>query len=320
MLALAVVAGGCDQGPQHDTLSSGPPIHLVDANVGPSRPLPTDGVIELSFDRFLNPLTVTRQSVSLRDAFNQAPVTPVVSYDPVRRVVTVANPSTDGKPWLLEGQPYKLVLPIPAKEGDYGLRAIDDASLEGTGAVVIGFYAAAPTGRAPEPAVTFCTDVLPVLRGSCAGCHTQHPAGSSGPAAGLVLDTASGLALAINRVANAANTGPRSGVGRPANDHFPVDMPLIDPGDPGNSFLLYKLLLAAPSEDGGPEERFCDAGPRALPAGIATGLADGERERLGELVSGMAMPARGPRLDPDQLGRLRLWIAQGASIGTCACK
>lgn len=301
----------------------------MDANVGPSKTLAIDGVIELSFDRFLNPSTVTRQSVSLRDEFNQAPISPVVTYDPVRRVVTLANPSTDGKPWLLPGQPYKLILPIPAKVSDFGLRAIDDAGLEGQGAVVIGFYTTAATGRAPEPTVPFCTDVFPLLRGSCAECHTAKPADRGGPAAGLVLDTESGVAFARSRVANAANTGPRSGTGRPAGNVFPVDMPLIDPGNPGNSFLLYKLLLATPTPGGGPET--CPLGPTAVtsfqqPGDVALALADGERERLGGYVSGLPMPAStpehpSPALAPGQLDRLRRWIALGAEVETCgACR
>ena len=294
----------------------------MDANIGPSRSLPTDGVIELSFDRFLNPSTVNRQSFGLRDAFDQAPVSPIVAYDPVRRVVTISNPSSDGKPWLLEGQPYKLVLPIPAKNGDFGLRAIDDAGLEGKGAVVIGFFASAPTGRRPEPPVVFCTDVFPILRTCGAGnCHVAHDAGVpvSANAAGLVLQTESGIELtAKNRVANATNTGARSGAGRPAGDLFPVDMPIIDPGNPGNSFLLYKLLLAPPTVGGRPEDGGCDGGKAAPLAGAASALADGERERLGNYVLGMPMPADRAYLGDAQLDRLRLWIAQGAKVEDCS--
>ncbi|HEX7600197.1 MAG TPA: hypothetical protein VF316_01285 [Polyangiaceae bacterium] len=289
----------------------------MDANVGPSKTLPIDGVIELSFDRFLNPSTVTRQSVSLRDEFNQAPITPVVAYDPVRRVVTVANPSTDGKPWLLPGQPYKLILPIPAKVSDFGLRAIDDAGLEGKGAVVIGFYTTPATGRQPDSTVAFCTDVLPILA-SCGSCHLAPDAGApiSAPA-GLVLDTGEGIAFARSRVANASNTGPRSGAGRPAGNFFPVDMPLIDPGNPGNSFLLYKLLLTPPPSDGRPEKS-CTPSPYLLPeTNVASGLADGERSRLGDYVLGLPMPASGAGLDETQLERLRLWIAQGANVESC---
>ena len=316
----------CDQGPQRGVDTVRPPIHIVDANVGPSKPLPIDGVIELSFDRFLNPSTVNRQGVGLRDEFDQAPVSPVVTYDPVRRVVTLSNPSTDGKPWLLPGQPYKLVLPIPTKEGDFGLRAIDDAGLEGKGAIVIGFFTSAPAGRVPDPTATFCTDVFPIFQGTCAACHSS--ATDHLPPAGLDLHTESGVAFAKNRVANAANTGPRSGAGRPASDFFPVDMPIIDPGNPGNSFLLYKLLLAPPSRDGALE--ICPLPPTAVtflqpPGDVALVLANGERERLGDYVLGMPMPASTPDhqstpLGPGQLDRLRRWIAQGAKVETCgAC-
>lgn len=289
--------------------------------MGPSKPLPIDGVIELSFDRFLNPSTVNRQSVGLRDEFDQAPVSPVVTYDPVRRVVTLSNPSTDGKPWLLAGQSYKLILPIPAKEGDFGLRAIDDAGLEGKGAVVLGFFASAPTGRAPDPTVVFCKDVLPVLSKNCGDCHTLA-SGREGAAAGLVLDTEKGITFAKGRVANATNTGPRSGTGRPAGNFFPVDMPLIDPGNPGNSFLLYKMLLPPPSEvervfDGGAD---CGVALDVTPTSVGSALADGERRRLGDYVLGLSMPALSQPLTEAQLERLRLWIAQGAKVEDCTCR
>jgi hypothetical protein len=238
-------------------------------------------------------------------------------------VVTLSNPSTDGKPWLLPGQPYKLVLPIPTKEGDFGLRAIDDAGLEGKGAVVIGFFTSAPAGRAPDPTIGFCKDVLPVLTTNCGECHSLAPKINSAAAAGLVLDTEKGIAFAKNRVANATNTGPRSGAGRPAGSFFPVDMPLIDPGNPGNSFLLYKMLLTPPSETGKPIDGGLDCGtaPSALGApDLTNGLSVGERGRLANYVLGLSMPALSTPLTEDQLERVQAWIAQGARVDDCTCK
>ncbi len=188
----------------------------------------------------MNPLTVTRQSVALRDEFNQAPVNPTVSYDPVRRVVTLSNPS-DGKPWLVAGLAYKVYVTAAQVAGDGALRAIDGSGVSKT--LVIGFLAAPPKGLAKPAPVSFCRDVFPILNG-CRGCHGAPSAGEPVTAwAGLVLETEAGIeATAKRRVSQQTNTGARP-VGAPPGPLFGVDMPIIDPGNPGNSFLLYKLYF-----------------------------------------------------------------------------
>lgn len=277
--------------------------------------LAIDDRIELSFDRFLNPLTVTRQSVALRDAFNQAPVNPTVSYDPVRRVVTLANPSF-GKPWLLAGQPYKVIVSAPASPDDLSLRAIDGAGLAKT--VVIGFFAAPARGVAPEPTVSFCRDVFPVLR-SCNGCHGAPAAGQRVEAiAGLVLETESGIeATAKNRVAIGTNRGARSAVA-PPGPSFGIDMPIIDPGNPGNSYLLYKLV----AQPGGatPWTKQPCPGAAVVPKwAVATAprADDAETERLTNVMGGFPMPYAREGVSDEELDRLRLWIAQGAKVESC---
>jgi hypothetical protein len=308
------MAAGCDQGVVHDQDVTGPPIHLVDANIGASKSLAVDDSIELSFDRYLNPLTVTRQSFALRDAFNQAPVNQTVSYDPVRRVVTLSNPSP-GKPWLIEGQPYKVIVPAPASPDDLALRSIDGAGL--TANVVIGFFAAAARGKAPDPPMSFCRDVFPILR-SCRGCHGAPNEGEAVSAwAGLILETEGGIeATAKNRVSHATNTGARS-VGAPPGVLFGVDMPLIDPGNPGNSFLLYKLIRrpAGPNEQRAPATK-CTAA--TVPTwDVASSPIDAELESLSTVIPGRAMPLSGEALSAQELDRLRLWIEQGAPIEAC---
>ncbi len=290
--------------------------------------LAIDDRIELSFDRFLDPLTVTRQSVALRDEFNQAPVNPTVSYDPVRRVVVLANPSTS-KPWLVAGQPYKLVIPAPAAPDDLSLRAIDGAGLAKT--VVIGFFAAPARGVAPEPQVSFCRDVFPILR-ACKLCHGAPAAGRPVAAiAGLVLETESGIAAtARGRVANATNTGARS-TAAPPGTAFGIDMPIIDPGNPGNSFLLYKLVQRPPTANAWATEP-CSNAALVPTWDVATmpRSGDAETQRLAQFIPGMSMPFRAASdtttadttVSDAELDRLRLWIAQGANVescnGTCA--
>ena len=70
-----VVAAGfaglrCDAGPYHNESTVGPPINLVadGTNIEPAHGYTVDQSIRLAFDRFLDPRTVTRQSVLLEDS------------------------------------------------------------------------------------------------------------------------------------------------------------------------------------------------------------------------------------------------------------
>lgn len=299
---------------QHDQVPYGPPIHVIDANVGADEALAVDDPIQISFDRYLNPATVTRQAFALRDAFNQAPVNPTVAYDPVRRVVTLSNPSADGKPWLIVGQPYKVTVSAPLTPDDLAVRSIDGSGLTKT--VVFGFFAAPARGRAKEPVMSFCRDVFPILR-SCGGCHFHPNADAGSPWAGLVLDTEAGVALtAKNRVSQATNTGARS-VGAPPGPLFGVDMPIIDPGNPGNSFLLYKLMLKAP---GSLETKPCGT-PAVVPTWDVDAPTQGDAEgaNLANVIPGRGMPlVDGKAVSDAEIERLRLWIAQGAPVESCS--
>jgi hypothetical protein len=194
--------------------------------------------------------------------------------------------------------------------------------------------------------VDFCADVLPIFQYRCSGgpCHAI-PAGNRLPAEGLLLQTADGVAnTALHRVSQESNTGARAGQGFPAGRIFGVDMPIIDPPNPGNSWLMYKLLLARYR----PIDQGLDAGAAAcgadasLPGPELTAspsftvpLSDDERTRLGTFVIGNQMPYSLNLADNQQtpsddlsalpctfeeLERIRAWIAQGASVVACpAC-
>ncbi len=341
----------CDQGQHHDQPTRGPTISVTGANVSTSRNLPIDAPIQIQFDRLLLPSTVTRQSVTLYNAFNQ-PLTPVVTYDPVARVVTLSQPN-DGA-WLIKDQPYKVILHVAATDDDVGLRAIDRTPLfAGDPNREIGFLTTAPAGIAPEPRASFCNDVVPIFQRSCTApiCHgasasTSDSArfgegGKSRPAAGLLLETSAGIAsTAIGRSANGSNTGALAGQGRPAGRVFGIDMPLVDPGNPGNSWLLYKVLLAVPADPqkASPARRAkCNGTPGTKPLDpftpkeFATGMDDFERAILNDFVLGREMPypnlnnsgvtTSNAGLTFDELERIRLWIAQGAIVNECgACQ
>lgn len=240
--AVAAVAS-CDTGKRHDQQTLGPAIRIVGVNVGDGRPMPADGAIQVAFDRYLLPATVNRQSIVVVDGANQplAPdLAPIVLYDPIARTVTLAPPK---QPWLTEGQPYKLIIGIPEGDQDTGgVRAIDRATLFPEQKRDFAFFVGPKANVAIEPAVSFCRDVLPVFIAKCSS-STCHGSGDRA-AASLVLDTSGGVgATALNRVAQGSNRGPRSGQVTTSERLFGVDMPIIDPGNPGNSWLLYKVEL-----------------------------------------------------------------------------
>ena len=326
-------------------------MHVVGTNVDGSHKAATNGVIQIAFDRALLPLTVNRQSFVLLD-YTTAPLAPIVTYDPVALVVTLSNPDPTNPNWLKADQAYKVVLGIPDGNADVGgVRAIDRMPLdprEPRETRQIGFLV---EGRTVDPAalisgppINFCNDILPIFSASCSQgtCHGAIE-GKTRPAAGLALATSAGVAnTAISRVANGSNTGPFAGPGRAPSHVFGVDMPIIDPGNPGNSWLLYKVLLgtptppvdvidaAAPPSDGGAE---ASVRPSCVPqpafqstAFTAPGLTDAERARLSDFVLGNRMPypaapgrdTPGDTLTLDQMERLRAWIQQGAAVSDCS--
>jgi hypothetical protein len=311
---------------------------------------PADGPIQIAFDRLLNPATVTRQTVVLKDGSGNV-LTPVIEYDPVDRVVSLRPPAAPAK-WLVAEQIYEIDLTLPSGPDDDfgGIRALDRATLDpGDTHLKLGFVAGA-AGAAPiaaAPTMNFCNDILPVLANKCATvqyCHLSETPmsgktrfgdlGLSLPAQGLILDTSIGVAnTALKRIANEANTGAGAGVGTDPGPIFAVDMPLIAPGNPGNSFLLYKVLLSElPTTAQMPQVRMpCDPNgvpqpPQILPSLTPFNtdlLSDSERAILADNVLGREMPypsfgADGTAMDSgltiEELRRLRLWIQQGAVI------
>jgi hypothetical protein len=321
-------------------------VHVVAQNVSLSKALPADGRIELAFDRYLLPFTVTRQSFSLHDLQNNVQ-TPNVAYDPVARVVTItpAAPLQAGVNYVISIDPN-------------GLRSIDGAPIDPSFVTIEFPVAAADAGAAQPspPTVDFCNDIQPIFRDKCAYCHTAPgPGGPSAPAAGLSLSTPESiLATAVGRVAQGANTGPRASP-QPAGALFGVDMPIIDPGsggpsggNPGNSWLMYKVLLAVPSPTS-MVAAVCDGGTTvptdvtmahlvAQPA-FSDPVNDPARAILADYVLGREMPFPGNpgaaldqnnspisgSLTIDELERISRWIAQplppgGALVpSTCPC-
>ncbi len=312
-------------------------------------------MIELTFDRYLNPQTVNRQSIALRDEFGNPPpcgaqpfCSPLVDYDPVTRVVRISNPNP-GQDWLQVGTPVQIVMPVATDEaGSFGLRAIDGAPMEEQ--QTIGFMVGPPTGSPPQvPTIDFCADVFPIFAarrtgsgslGMCSNgaCHgTQQLDPKLGPATGLVLESEDGIRhTALGVLASEAATNALTSANSPQNV-FPTGMPIIAPGNPANSFLIYKLLLPPQGNDlttvapplsytltcsktvtapfdYGPSASFASADESARLAAQVVG----RRMPWGSLESGgpnYNLPAA--QLSLDDIERIRLWITQGAVVDDC---
>jgi hypothetical protein len=310
----------------------GPPIQLVASrtNILPDGLYTVDQPIRLAFDRFLDPVSVDRQSIWLENSFGDVATDPLIAYDPVTLTVAISNPGA-GLPWLVAGEQYRVVLGVASPDGGagFGIRAIDGATL--TSPIEIEFTAgAAPSpAYAGPPTMRFCEDILaPVLLRSCAlaGCHTAArgpvDAGEPSPILGLDLQTAQGVRLtAIGQVADEANTGPLSTTEAPLiGSPFAMDMPVVTAGSPGLSWLVYKVLLATP-EPGDAETTAGDGGGSSYGQGAPSPISTAERARLANVILGQAMPYPNPaRPEPGpstlteaDLERVSLWIAQGAA-------
>ncbi len=297
--------------------------------------LPADGNIQIAFDRLLSPASATRQAISLRDGVGNF-LEPVVTYDPVLRVVSLAAPTQGTSAWLTVGATYYVVMNVAAANdtiGNTGPKAIDGATLDKQ--VVESFLAAAPVGATPseDRLIDPCNDVMPIFQNWCSNtaCHGTPPGDGTFPREGLALDSPIGLLnTAIGRASQESNTGPLASLDNPPGKQFGIDMPIIDPGNPGNSWLMYKLLLApgatataqTPLSCGGTAKTPLPTGvsqaTKANPDAPTVAISASDRAILSELVIGNQMPyPPNPPLAIDELERIRAWIAAGAKVVQC---
>jgi hypothetical protein len=250
-------------------------------------------------------------------------------YDVYERVVRYVLPPGA----LLEPRAlYSVSLPIATADDGFGFRAFDGAALEGNEPIRISFFTGTELSPEPPPSppeldctATFCVSFggvepgceLP-LTGGCAsgGCHDDRP---DQAAMGLSLASIEGFErTALAKVAHGAETGPTTGAASVASLRFGTAMPLIDPGRPENSYLLYKLLLAPeayePNDDG---EDPCTGTRHLAPVdpNLCFSPSSAELQRLGDwFVQGEAMPAVEPSfVRRREIRALQDFIARGAS-------
>jgi len=318
---------------------------LVDADAAPALDTSGDGDvaattrIELKFDRYMLPTDAIRQAICVRsvpgtvtninDCTSSVFLHP--AYDPVRRVVTYYQDASQGSV-LVPGQTYFLTV-LPGS-GPSGFQAFDGVALDKRYDFSFTPTAApANTGtEAPSTDAGYC-DGDNCLAGDrtvcraeaalsrCSACHAQpEPMSPLSPAMGLMLtetDPKAAIAdLALTAVGKVAHETEQGGAAQHASDHprrFGVSMAIVAPGDPGQSYLLYKILSSSrfPLDPNDPNDA----------------IASGESDRLRlSVVTGVSMPAKGGAsedlaMDPSgwfaETEYISAWIAAGAQLPVC---
>jgi hypothetical protein len=274
--------------------------------------VPTDVSVTLSFNRFLRPDTAIRQSIAFYTGSPSNPAPPISAtrpevtprYDVMERSVRfVLPPGFTLQPHAL----YTVELPIADSDGAFGFRAFDGAPLAGKTSVRISFFTGSGPSAPPARAVPSCADFVELLSGCVApSCHGD---GDGGPALGLSFDGVDALrATAVGQPAHEAETGDTTGLAEQNPERFGVNMPIIDPGRPDNSYLMYKLLIGTAPYELAPGAA-CPAGERCEapePAEIA-------RLRTW-FVRGEPMPYLGEAeqfVHHDELRAIQTFIAEG---------
>jgi hypothetical protein len=272
--------------------------------------VPTDVSVTLSFNRFLRPDTAIRQSIAFYTG-NPANAAPPVSatrpevtpqYDLMERSVRfVLPPGFTLEPHAL----YTVELPVADNDEAFGFRAFDGVPLAGKTSQRISFFTGSGPRAPAAPAVPSCTDFLDRVSGCvAASCH-----GGTEPALGLSFEGLEALrATAVGQPAHETETGDTTGIAEQNPERFGVNMPIIDPGRPDNSYLMYKLLIGAAPYELEPGEA-CPAGERCE----APEPAELDRLRIW-FVRGEPMPYLGAAdqfVHHDELRAIQAFIAEG---------
>lgn len=293
---------------------------------GPTIALPTTS-ITLQFDRFIEAQDAIRQAVCVRsnteavdgplDCEGAVFLRPY--YNPARRQLTFFQ--QDSQAELEPDTLYQLTVFSPETDERFGVRAFDGAGLDATQTFQFRTAATAPSGLQREQLPTgdlFCEPEVCLSR--CAGnpdceancgigakvallpctnpsCHVQI----NELAAAMALDLSDGRqvqATAIDRVANQTQTGENGDQPVSSSLRFGRAMPIVQPGNAGNSYLMYKILA---------HEQVAADDPTLLA---------GELDRLrATLVVGAPMPTKpSPGLNQDDASRIAEWIATGADV------
>lgn len=261
------------------------------ADAPPECGVPIGNSITLRFNRYLRASTAVRQSISV---YTGSPDNGIgllrPEYDVVERVVVYRLTQP-----LEPGTLYSVELLSANSPSAFGFQAFDGAPLDDGGAPVkFSFFTRRNRESPPvlplEP-VPSCDRILEIFAN--AGCTATGCHGGEIPSAGLLLDgTESVFQTAVNRAARQTELGAVVGVPLQDPVRFGLQMPIIDPGQPANSYLLYKLFRGEFSHWLGPD----DPGRCTSRYSVALGLdcvppPESELTRLREwFVRGSPMP------------------------------
>lgn len=323
----------CDRGEPEAGVVLRPGLHIIETRPEAQEPAyPLERAMRIRFDRYLRPASVIRQSVvvtpALFDPDSGVPKGPVVFFKPVydpyeRMVVFQLSPGARWTPTTLHLVRYE----PPEDASDVtGFSAFDGAPLaeEVEFSFMTGDGVSDPDDDRDDarPRVRFCEEddapedlpaAYEVLRGCAAGgCH-----GAGGAVLGLDLSEPAAIRDTAVRVV-ARQTLHGATVGAPVSNarRFGDDMPRLDPGNPGNSYLVYKLLVnpanhpVAGETSDEPDPWWGGLPPPGPPP----------PEELSRLrawfVQGVPMPPGGS-LSPAQMRAVVRWVMQGAETPAC---
>jgi hypothetical protein len=307
VFALGFALAGCDRGHPDADLDA-PPVKLIKAQVGlgiggdpnpsnyqdldenaPSSEVGPKWSIRLRFDRFLLPAETFRQSICVQSDPEMKPVksykdctSPVyfeTVYDPVSRSIVYWQREDSGQEQMKPGTPYLITVFPKTDVASGGIQAFDGAPLDRTYTFRFTTAEASPTDVADALPTQelFCTSVKDFL-GGCAfsNCHFNTTDSKTdqlvGAAAGLDLNNPLRIsATAIGHTAHGTQTGEHADDVDRSSPRFGKAMPIIDPGFPGNSYILYKLL-SNPTNLAILADRPSDAEVARLRAGVVVGM------------------------------------------------
>jgi hypothetical protein len=337
-LLAAAATGGCDFGPGTEAAQLGPVLHVVlsrpaketglDCSAdSPECGFPADAPLAFRFNRHLDPSTAVRQSLALYAGSAEHGVFLQPNYDVIERTVSYTH--ADGL--LLPGVVYTVELFRATRAAEFGFRAYDGTPLAPTEVLPLDYSFRVRAQHEPLPPAqassSDCRTALAFLTSSCgvSDCHASCSGSTCRrqPRMGLRLDSAEGLSeTAIDRVARETTRGRSVTKALEGPERFGVQMPIVDPLRPDNSYLMYKLLV-------GPENYRTDGamacasrvfGP--LPRSDCLAPSDDERERLRDwLAPGDSMPPPGHALRSDSpidaVRALQAWIQAGADVIHC---
>lgn len=247
---------GCDTGPaahfhappvlvNHSLLAQSTGVFLANKNAP----------VELWFDQLLSPRSVVRANFSLRSA--DLGVNLRLRWEPASKRVSVLFDAAD----VREDVEYTLVV----RET---LLSWDGVAAGRVSAFRVRFFAGEVAMARSQ--ISFAREVQPFFAASCAvaGCHSQSDAVMD-----LDLSSAAGVQRSVVGVISRQNPSMLGGPDRTEPQWS--GMPRVLPGEPEQSYLLYKLLGDGP-------------------------------------LRGSPMPFGGPSVPQDQIEKMSLWIAQGA--------